>query len=125
MARKVLDQFGQNITWPKGTSKLPVISFEEYQEISKKDDGRELILIAGFIHDVSNFVDSHPGGRALIKSYVGKDATVPFYGGIHDHNTAAHNMLAMMRVAVCKYGGEVEHIKKRLGHVQTPTPIFA
>jgi hypothetical protein len=31
----------------------------------------------------------------------------------------------MMRVAVCKYGGEVEHIKKRLGHVQTPTPIFA
>ena len=56
-----------------------------------------------------------PGGRALIKSQIGKDASVSFYGGVHDHNTAAHNMLAMMRVAICKYGGEVEHLKKRLG----------
>jgi len=84
-----------------------------------------LVLIAGFIHDVNNFIDSHPGGQALLKRFIGKDATVAFYGGVHDHNTAAHNMLAMMRVGVCKYGGEVEHIKKRLGHVQTPTPIFA
>ncbi|CAF4863790.1 unnamed protein product, partial [Rotaria sp. Silwood2] len=44
-------------------------------------------VIAGFIHDVSHFIDSHPGGRAIVKSYIGKDATVSFYGGIHDHNT--------------------------------------
>ena len=125
MARKALDAFGRTITWPKGNNDLPIISFEEYQELAKQDNDRALVLIAGFIHDVSNFIDSHPGGRAILKSYVGKDATVAFYGGIHDHNTGAHNMLAMMRVAVCKYGGEVEHIKKRLGHVQTPTPIFA
>ena len=125
MARKVLDQFERNIIWPRGHTDLSIISFEEYKILSKKDDGRALILIAGFIHDVSNFIDSHPGGRALIKSYIGKDATAAFYGGIHDHNTAAHNLLAMMRVAVCKYGGEVEHVKEGLGHVQTPTPIFA
>ena len=125
MARKELDQFGRTITWPKGNTDLPIISFEDYQDLAKKDDSRALILIAGFIHDVSNFVDSHPGGQTLIKRFIGKDATVPFYGGVHDHNTAAHNMLAMMRVAICQYGGEVEHIKKRLGHVQTPTPIFA
>jgi stearoyl-CoA desaturase (delta-9 desaturase) len=123
MARKELDKFGRTITWPKGNSHYPIISFEEYQELSKKDSDRALILIAGFIHNVSHFIDSHPGGRAMIKSYIGKDATVAFYGGIHDHNTAAHNMLAMIRVGVCKYGGEVEHIKKRLGHVQTPTPV--
>ncbi|CAF3890806.1 unnamed protein product, partial [Rotaria magnacalcarata] len=40
----------------------------------KKDDGRVLILIAGFIHDVSHFIDSHPGGRAMIKNFIGKDA---------------------------------------------------
>jgi len=111
MARKELDRFGQTIAWPKGNVDLPIISFEEYQELAKKNDDRALILIAGFIHDVSHFIDSHPGGQALIKSYIGKDATVAFYGGVHDHNTAAHNILAMMRVAVCKYGGEVEHIK--------------
>ncbi|CAF0981678.1 unnamed protein product [Adineta ricciae] len=125
MVRKALNQFGRTITWPKGDEELPLISYEEYQDLAKKDDGRVLVLIAGFIHDVSNFIDSHPGGRALIRSYVGKDATVAFYGGVHDHNTAAHNMLAMMRVAVCRYGGEVEHLKRRLGHIQTPTPIFA
>ena len=125
MARKELDKFGQTINWPKGNIDLPIISFEDYQELSKKSDDRALILVAGFIHDVSHFIDSHPGGRSILKSYIGKDATVAFYGGIHDHNTAAHNMLAMMRVAVCRYGGEVEHIKKRLGHIQTPTPIFA
>ena len=125
MARKKLDQLGQDITWPKGNTDLPIISFEQYQELAKTETDRALVLIAGFIHDVSHFVESHPGGRALIRSYIGKDATVAFYGGVHDHNTAAHNMLAMMRVGVCRYGGEVEHIKKRLGHVQTPTPIFA
>ncbi|CAF2801816.1 unnamed protein product [Rotaria sp. Silwood2] len=125
MACKALDKFGRTISWPKQNSDLPIITFEEYQKLSKRDDGRALILIAGFIHDVSHFIDSHPGGRAIVKSYIGKDATVSFYGGIHDHNTAAHNILAMMRVAVCKYGGEVEHIKRRLGHAQTPTPIFA
>ncbi|CAF3304341.1 unnamed protein product [Rotaria socialis] len=125
MACKALDKFGQTIKWPKQNLELPIITFEQYQDLSKKDDGRVLILIAGFIHDVSHFIDSHPGGRAMIKNLVGKDATVSFYGGVHDHNTAAHNILAMMRVAICKYGGEVEHLKKRLGHVQTPTPIFA
>jgi stearoyl-CoA desaturase (Delta-9 desaturase) len=125
MECKALDRFGRSITWPKAGADLPVISFEDYQEFAKQDNGRKLVLIAGFIHDVSNFIDSHPGGRVLLNNQVGKDATVAFYGGVHDHNTAAHNMLAMMRVAVCKYGGEVEHIRKRLGHVQTPTPIFA
>lgn len=125
MARKALDDLGNRITWPKRNTDLPMISFEDYQELARQDDGRALVLIAGFIHDVSKFIDSHPGGRALLQGQVGKDATVAFYGGIHDHNTAAHNILAMMRVAVCQYGGEVEHIKKRLGHVPTPTPIFA
>jgi stearoyl-CoA desaturase (delta-9 desaturase) len=125
MTRKALDKFGETIVWPKDNADLPVISFEQYQDLARKDSGRDLVLIAGFIHDVSNFIDSHPGGRDLLKSQVGKDATVSFHGGVHDHSIAAHNILAMMRVAICKHGGEVEHLKKRLGHVSTPTPIFA
>ncbi|CAF4958991.1 unnamed protein product, partial [Rotaria sp. Silwood1] len=30
---------------------FPIISFEEYQTVSKTDDSREPILTAGFIHD--------------------------------------------------------------------------
>jgi stearoyl-CoA desaturase (delta-9 desaturase) len=123
MAHKALGKFGETIVWPKDRTQLPTISFEEYQELANKYTDRHLVLIAGFVHDVSNFIDSHPGGRALLLKQVGKDATVPFHGGVHDHSIAAHNMLAMMRVAICQHGGEVEHLKKRLGHGSTPTPI--
>ena len=124
MMRKTLNEFGETIVWPKDNGMLPIISFEEYQELANKDVGRELVLIAGFIHDVSNFIDSHPGGLSLLKSQVGKDGTTAFYGGVHNHSTAAHNMLAMMRVAICKHGGEVEYLKKRPENFHTPTPIL-
>ena len=123
MERKALDKYGDTILWPKDRTQLPIISFEEYQELANKDNGRQLVLIAGLVHDVSNFIDSHPGGRALIKNQIGKDATVPFRGSIKNHSIAAHNLLAMMRVAICKHGGEVEHLKKRLGYASIPTPI--
>ncbi|CAF3919241.1 unnamed protein product [Rotaria sordida] len=96
MARKTLDCFGQSITWPKG-------KFEEYQELSKKNESRVYVSITSCMHD---------------------DAIVAFYGSVHHHSTAGHNILAMTRVAVGKYSGEVEHIRKRLGHAQTPTPVF-
>ena len=125
MMHKALDKFGETIVWPKDSTMLPIISFEEYQELANQDVSRPLVLIAGFVHDVSNFIDLHPGGVTLLKNQVGKDATVAFYGGVHNHSVAAHNTLAMMRVAICKHGGEVEHLKKRLGHVHTPTPALA
>ena len=125
MSHKALNKLGETIVWPKDSTMLPIITFEEYQELANTDVDRKLVLIAGFVHDVSNFIDSHPGGFALLNNQVGKDATVPFHGGVHDHSTAAHNTLAMMRVAICQHGGEVEHLKKRLGHVHTPTPISA
>lgn len=114
MARKELVKFGDTIVWPKNQAQLPIIPFEEYQQLANNESGPQLVLIGGFIHDVSNFIDLHPGGRTLLMSYVGKDATMAFHGGVQEHSIAAHNTLAMMRVAVCEHGGEVEHLKKRL-----------
>jgi len=51
-----------------------------------------LIVIAGFIHDVSGFIDEHPGGSHLIIKMIGKDATTAFFGGVYDHSNAAHNV---------------------------------
>jgi stearoyl-CoA desaturase (delta-9 desaturase) len=53
---------------------------------------RNLVLISGFIHDVSSFVDEHPGGRHLVSKNIGKDATTAFFGGVYDHSNAAHNV---------------------------------
>jgi stearoyl-CoA desaturase (delta-9 desaturase) len=50
------------------------------------------VLITGFIHDVSAFLDEHPGGRHLLAKYVGRDATTAFFGGVYEHSNAAHNV---------------------------------
>jgi stearoyl-CoA desaturase (delta-9 desaturase) len=59
------------------------------QEQSQK---RPLVLVAGYIHDVSTFIDEHPGGRHLLVKNIGKDASTAFFGGVYDHSNAAHNV---------------------------------
>lgn len=66
------------------------------------------------IHDVSSFVKEHPGGKSLISSAIGKDATSMFNGGVYDHTNAAHNLLSTMRVGVLRGGCEVETWKRRV-----------
>lgn len=58
----------------------------------EQSQDRPLVLISGFIHDVEYFLDEHPGGPKMIQGYVGKDATMAFFGGVYDHSNAAHNV---------------------------------
>ncbi|PCH38512.1 delta 9-fatty acid desaturase protein [Wolfiporia cocos MD-104 SS10] len=101
MQLKHLRETQEKLTFAPDVNELPVISWESFQ---KQSVTRPLILIAGFIHDVSSFVDEHPGGRHYIAKYIGKDATTAFFGGVYDHSNAAHNWLSMMRVGVL-HGG--------------------
>ncbi|KAF8321746.1 delta9-fatty acid desaturase [Clavulina sp. PMI_390] len=102
--RKEQDALG----WPTDVTDMPVITWDAFQKESKE---RPLILVAGFIHDVSAFLDEHPGGRHLLTKNVGRDATTAFHGGVYDHSNAAHNLLAMMRVGVLSGGLETESEK--------------
>ncbi|KAG5350974.1 hypothetical protein C0989_008414 [Termitomyces sp. Mn162] len=107
MQLKKLRETQEELRWPSNSDDLPVISWESFQEQSSK---RPLILISGFIHDVSNFIEEHPGGAHLLIKMIGKDATTAFFGGVYDHSNAAHNasfsytLLAMKRVGVL-HGG--------------------
>ena len=53
---------------------------------------RPLLCIGGFIHDLEGFMDEHPGGEALLRKYIGKDASAAFLGGVYNHSNAAHNV---------------------------------
>jgi stearoyl-CoA desaturase (delta-9 desaturase) len=108
MELKKLREVQDKIVWPSTSNDLPIVSWDSFQEQAQK---RPLIVVAGFIHDVSSFLDEHPGGRHLLGKNVGKDATVPFFGGVYDHSNAAHNLLAMMRVGVLRGGLELESEK--------------
>jgi stearoyl-CoA desaturase (delta-9 desaturase) len=100
MELKKLREVQEKLQWPT-EEELPVISWASYQEQAAS---RPLVLIAGFIHDVSDFMDEHPGGRHLIVKFIGKDATTAFFGGVYDHSNAAHNLLSMKRVGIL-HGG--------------------
>jgi len=102
MQLKKLRRTQETLTWPMDSNDLPVVYWDSYQ---KEAETRPLIAVAGFIHDVSNFMDEHPGGRHLLAKNIGKDATTAFFGGIYDHSNAAHNLLAMKRVGVL-HGGQ-------------------
>ena len=108
--QKKLDQKRASLDWGIPLDQLPVISWDDF--IAQSKDGKALVAIAGVIHDVSDFIKDHPGGRALISSAIGKDATAVFNGGVYNHSNAAHNLLGTMRVGVLRGGCEVEIWKR-------------
>ncbi|OJD37976.1 acyl-desaturase [Diplodia corticola] len=113
MDQKRLDRKRAALDWGVPLDRLPVIAWDEYVAQAKNEEGRAWIAVAGVVHDVSDFVAEHPGGRALIRGAVGKDATAMFNGGVYDHSNAAHNLLSTMRVGVIRGGMEVELWKRQ------------
>ncbi|PYH92133.1 delta-9 fatty acid desaturas-like protein [Aspergillus ellipticus CBS 707.79] len=107
--QKKVDRERALLDWGVPLRDLPVWEWEEYVQKAKT---RGLIVVAGVVHDVTDFVDEHPGGKRMIQAGVGKDATAMFNGGVYYHSNAAHNLLSMMRVGVIRGGSEVEVWKR-------------
>jgi stearoyl-CoA desaturase (delta-9 desaturase) len=109
--QKKLDRKRAQLDWGIPLEQLPVMEWDDFVE-QARTGGRELIAVAGVIHDVADFVGEHPGGKAMIKAWIGKDATAVFNGGVYNHSNAAHNLLSTMRVGVVRGGMEVEIWKR-------------
>ena len=109
-SQKKLDQKRAQLDWGVPLDQLPVMEWDDYAD--QTANGRALIAVAGVVHDVTEFISIHPGGKAMIKSGIGKDMTSGFNGGIYRHSNAAHNLLSTMRVGVIRGGCEVEIWKR-------------
>ncbi|EDK42414.1 acyl-CoA desaturase 1 [Lodderomyces elongisporus NRRL YB-4239] len=110
--QKKLDRMRQKLKWGSSVEDLPVWTREEFHARAK-DEG--LIIISGIIHNVKLFIKEHPGGQALVRASLGKDATSAFSGAVYAHSNAAHNLLATMRVAVVKdiaHDGDTFHVQE-------------
>ncbi|KAF8551038.1 cytochrome b5, partial [Imleria badia] len=110
-----LRQKQEALSWPSEKPDLPVITWEDYQ---RQAESRALICIAGYIHDVGDFFDKHPGGAYLLKKNIGKDATPAFFGGLYDHGNSAHNLLAMKRVGILLGPGSEEQVVPPSQHLR-------
>jgi len=108
--QKKIDQKRATLDWGVPLEQLPVIEWDDY--VDQCQNGRCLVAVAGVVHDITAFISEHPGGKAMIRSGLGKDATAMFNGGVYNHSNAAHNLLSTMRVGVIRGGMEVEIWKR-------------
>lgn len=77
--------------------------------------GRQLIILDGYVLDLEktipleqtwthaasgiHWLDAHPGGRAVLTAFIGKDATAAFNGRTYQHTASARNYLPHLRIA--------------------------
>ncbi|KAI0461365.1 hypothetical protein LJB42_001033 [Komagataella kurtzmanii] len=112
-AQRILDKERSQLNWGIRIDKLPTLTSAEFSKLAKESQPeRALVVISGIVHDVTPFLHDHPGGVALIKSSIGKDATNAFNGAVYSHSNAARNLLATMRIAVI-LGSEQEVWKQQ------------
>lgn len=106
--QEVINRMKSQLNWGTPISKLPVITPSEFKRLalSPKHLDRIYIVIQNIIHDITPFLEQHPGGVPLLKASRGKDATKAFYGGVYGHLTAAVNLLATMRIGVLDLGND-------------------
>jgi len=102
MLDKHAHELKSKVIMPPSIDTLPTMTYTEFRERCSKAGGADqLTLIDGVIHDVSTFIDEHPGGKGFISSAIAIDATEKFNGntGIYRHSNAARNVLARFRIA--------------------------
>lgn len=97
MKQKWLDAERATLDWGPADDTLPVMTAEELRAAA--EGGRAVVAVMGYVLDVSEFLQEHPGGRAVIKPFLGKDATAAFLGGVYKHSNAAQNRTQSLRVA--------------------------
>lgn len=108
MKQKQLDREKAKLIFPGPTQSLAPMTWEDIKR--KVREGVSLSVVDGLVHDLSNFVEEHPGGIDLIRSVVGRDGTRAFNGltGVYKHSNAARHLLTTFRVGRLVEGGKVD-----------------
>jgi stearoyl-CoA desaturase (delta-9 desaturase) len=94
--KKIEDRLAK-LHGPPKDSEIPVYTSEMVKARVAK--GEALVIVKGYVHDVNEWREEHPGGPEILASYLGRDATAAFNGGVYNHSRIARNLLDGMRVA--------------------------
>jgi stearoyl-CoA desaturase (delta-9 desaturase) len=96
MVKKRLDKQLGRLNWGADLNTLPLFTIDDFKR--RCLEGSSLLIVNNLVHDVASFIPAHPGGEAIIKAYIGKDATSAFNGSVYDHSNGAHNLLGTLRI---------------------------
>lgn len=83
--------------WGIDDDRLPLLTEEDVTRLIEHE-GKKLILIDGYIIDISNYMEQHPGGSKVLANFLGKDATLIFYKGINIHSRTAKIKLNLLKI---------------------------
>jgi cytochrome b involved in lipid metabolism len=76
----------------------------DWNEIEKHSNEKDAwIVIDGYVYNVTDFLNIHPGGADVIIERLGRDATEAFNNSlIHAHSQNALEMMKKFRIGVVK-----------------------
>lgn len=61
------------------------------------------VIYNGFVYNITEFLEKHPGGAELILDKGGKDITELFEDeNFHKHSSAAHNLLREYKIGILR-----------------------
>lgn len=80
----------------KQTSDLPELTMNDLN----KYVGRKLLIIDGFVCDVTDFIEEHPGGDEIIQENINKDATKAYKDIKHSEH--ANQIMTSLRIGKFK-----------------------
>jgi len=107
------------------TDKLKRYEMEEVKKHNTESDA--WFVVDGYVHDVTVFLDEHPGGKDILMDHLGKDVSELFVDErVHVHGTIAYNMLAKYRIGVLNKANTVDKTSndKLSGLVDVTKPIL-
>ena len=97
MRERRLQREKDTLDWGPDPDSLPFMTMKDVRE-GVDVEGRSLLVVGDFVLDVDTFEGDHPGGAQLLRSYMGKDATEAFNGGVYAHSNAAKLRTQTLRV---------------------------
>jgi len=78
------------------TTSLPVV---DEADVTRNFKGQPVIVLDGFLINVSSFLEKHPGGRRVLETgYGGKDLSEDFRK-LNHHSGHARDLVERMRIA--------------------------
>jgi hypothetical protein len=69
---------------------LPDISWDEVRR--RADEGQAVMVVDGFVYDLTTMREVHPGGATILKRWAGKDATRAFHAAKHASGTMVFSL---------------------------------
>ena len=79
---------------PLNLQREKTLTIEELAKHNQESDC--LVVVEGKVHNMTLFIEKHPGGAQVIKDHCGKDATQVFNDQKEAHDEYARNILKSM-----------------------------